>query len=231
MADSAEHKTNGSAKRKVVAMIHTSSTLEPVFERIRREKELDFDIVHIIDDSMISDVIAQGNLSAETSDRVCRHIAAAEQAAADYIMVTCSSIGTAVDQAQAGIRVPVMRVDQPMADRAVLLGRRIGVLATLRTTLDPTCELIRRRAQAIGKEIEIEAQVCDGAFDAFRQGRLADHDQAVVAALRSLAQRVDVVVLAQASMARVAESMPVGELKVPVLSSPTLAMEHLASIM
>lgn len=217
--------------RKVVAMIHTSSTMEPVFERLRREKHLDVDLLHITDDSVISDVIADGCLSGAVSDRVRKHIAAAEAAEADYILVTCSSIGGAVDEAQKVMRVPLMRVDQPMADRAIGLGRRIGVLATLQTTMDPTCNLLRDRAKAAGKEIELVARVCSGAFDAFLTGRLDEHDAQVSQALRELAAEVDVVVLAQASMARVAESLPAGEIKTPVLSSPGLAMEHLASLL
>lgn len=218
-------------KRKIVAMIHTSSTLEPVFERIRREKKLDVDLVHITDASVIQDVIADGAMTAATSTRVRKHIADAQQAAVDCILVTCSSIGVAVDEAQGGSHVPILRVDQPMADLAVRSGRRIGVLATLRTTLDPTCDLIRRRAEAAQKEVEIVARVCDGAFDAFRSGRMEDHDRAVLSALRELAGSVDVVVLAQASMARIVEQLPPGEVKAPILSSPSLAMDHLASIL
>ena len=41
-----------------------------------------------------------------------------------------------------------------MADKAVALGRRIGVIATLRTTLEPTADLIQRRAALAGKPVE-----------------------------------------------------------------------------
>ena len=46
-----------------------------------------------------------------------------------------------------------------------------------------------------------------------------------------LMARVDVVVLAQASMARVLEGLPESERRVPVLSSPMLAMERLWSLL
>lgn len=224
---------NRPSDRKVIAMIHTSSTMEPVFERLRREKHLDVEILHITDDTVISEVIAEGCMSGAVSDRVRKHIAAAEAAEADYILVTCSSIGGAVDEAQQQkvMRVPLMRVDQPMADRAISMGRRIGVLATLQTTMDPTCKLLRDRAAAAGKDIELIARVCTGAFDAFLTGKLEEHDAQVTQALRELAAEVDVVVLAQASMARVAEALPPEALKTPVLSSPGLAMEHLASVL
>ena len=46
-----------------------------------------------------------------------------------------------------------------------------------------------------------------------------------------MAPTVDVVVLAQASMARVAEAMPPGAVPVPVLSSPRLAVERLRQVL
>jgi len=62
---------------------------------------------------------------------------------ADYILVTCSSIGAAVEKAAETANIPVLRVDQPMADLAVQTGKRIGVIATLQTTLEPTADLVR----------------------------------------------------------------------------------------
>jgi hypothetical protein len=46
-----------------------------------------------------------------------------------------------------------------------------------------------------------------------------------------LAQRVDVVVLAQASMARVLEAMPEAERTVPILSSPHLALAQVGQLL
>jgi len=40
------------------------------------------------------------------------------------------------------VGIPVVRVDEPMAEKAVQTGTRIGVAATLATTLKPTTELI-----------------------------------------------------------------------------------------
>jgi Asp/Glu/hydantoin racemase len=125
----------------------------------------------------------------------------------------------------------VLRVDQPMADAAVRIGRRIGVIATLPTTLDPTADLIRRRAAAAERDVEITERLCQGAFDALMSGDAATHDAAVAAALRELSASCDVVVLAQASMARVADQLPPSEKPAPVLSSPGLAINYLASVL
>ncbi len=105
------------------------------------------------------------------------------------------------------------------------MGRRVGVIATLSTTLEPTVNLVKARAAAQGREVEIVAHLCEGAFQAVVAGDTATHDRLVNAGLKELMERVDVVVLAQASMARVAEAMPEAEKRVPILASPRLGVE------
>jgi Asp/Glu/hydantoin racemase len=136
-----------------------------------------------------------------------------------------------VEAAAALVSVPVLRVDQPMADLAVSTGRRIGVVATLPTTLEPTTDLVRRRAQVAGKEIELTSRLCDGAFDALMSGNPALHDEMVANALRELSAQVDVILLAQASMARVVDALTEAEKTVPIIASPPQAIRHLASIL
>jgi Asp/Glu/hydantoin racemase len=217
--------------RKRLGLLHTSATLVPVFQQLCSTKLPGVDTFNIADDSLIKDVIARGRLTTLTSRRVLDHLASAEQAGADIILVTCSSIGPAVDAAASLIGVPVLRVDQPMADRAVATGRRVGVIATLPTTLEPTAELIRRRAREAGRDIELTSRLCEGAFDALMSGDAARHDAMVGEALAELANQVDVIVLAQASMARVVETLPPEVRKTPILASPPLAIEHLATLM
>ncbi len=218
-------------KAKTLGLIHTSATLVPVFQQLCNQLLPGINVFNIVDDSLIKDVIGKGELTAATARRVVNYVGSAEQAGADYILVTCSSIGAAVEAAAALTKVPVLRVDQPMADLAVQTGRRIGVVATLPTTLQPTSDLVKRRAALAGKEIELVATLCEGAFDALMGGNAALHDSMVAKALKKLSARVDVIVLAQASMARVVEGLSEADKRVPILASPPVAIKHLASLL
>ena len=73
--------------------------------------------------------------------------------------------------------------------------------------------------------------LCEGAFAALSSGDMATHDRLVTQTLRQLMDRNDVIILAQASMARVANTIPSEEQKVPILSSPRLAIEALAMVL
>jgi Asp/Glu/hydantoin racemase len=218
-------------KRKTLGLVHTSATLVPLFAQLCKELLPNVDVFNLADDSLIKDVIRRGELTPQTARRAVEHIASAEAAGADYILVTCSSIGRAVETAASLSAVPVLRVDQPMADRAVQTGRKIGVVATLPTTLEPTADLIQRRAQKAGRQVELTSRLCVGAFDALMGGDAAKHDAMVAGALRELSQQVEVIVLAQASMARVVERLAEVEKRVPILASPALAVEYLATVL
>jgi Asp/Glu/hydantoin racemase len=209
-------------------LLHTSATLVPVFEQLCREKQLPATVFNMVDDSLIKDVIAHNRLRPHTARRVAQLVAAAEDAGADHIMVTCSSIGAAVETAATLASVPVLRVDRPMAEQAVAIGRRIGVIATLLTTLEPTADLVRRCAAEAEREIELTARLCAGAFEALMSGNAARHDELVLTALEELQSQVDVIALAQASMARVVNQIPEANRGVPILASPPIAIDYLA---
>ena len=149
---------------KTLALIHTSATLVPLFEDLVKEylSHIDLKVFTIVDDSLIKNTIAKNKLTANTQKRLINYIISAEEAGADYIMVTCSSVGPAVEMAEKLVSVPVLRVDLPMADQAVNSGSKIGFLATLPTTLAPTTDLVKRRAIALDKQIEINAKLCTG---------------------------------------------------------------------
>ena len=216
---------------KTLGLIHTSATLVPVFQQLCTQYLPGVQVFNIVDDSLIKNVIRNNALLPETARRVVDYAGSAEAAGADFILYTCSSIGAAVETAARLTTVPVLRVDQPMADQAVRTGKRIGVIATLPTTLEPTSDLVKRRAAAAGKEIELQSRLCEGAFDALMRGDTETHDRMVAEALKELSSQVDVIVLAQASMARVVEGLSEADKKVPILSSPAIAIQHLATIL
>ena len=214
---------------KTLALIHTSATLVPVFQQLCAEHLPGVQVFNIVDDSLVKTITREGELTPAVARRVVSYVGSAEAGGADYVLVTCSSIGAAVEKAAGLSGVPVLRVDQPMADQAVQTGRRIGVIATLPTTLEPTSDLVRRRAALAGREIELTSVLCEGAFDALMSGDTARHDSMVAAALKELVTKVDVVLLAQASMARVVDALDPTDRVVPILASPGIAIRHLAA--
>ncbi|MDP9050081.1 MAG: aspartate/glutamate racemase family protein [Acidobacteriota bacterium] len=216
---------------QTLALIHTSPTLTPLFGALCAKHMPETLVFHMVDESLIKDTIREGRLRRVTMRRLLAMIESAAMSGADAVLVTCSSIGPGVEFGQKLCDIPVIRVDEAMAEAAVRMGPRIGVMATLRTTLEPTIALLRAKADEAGIEIEIVESMCDGAFEAVLAGDAITHDRILSQALKNEMKGVDVVILAQASMARVVKAMPQGTLAMPVLSSPEMAVMQARDVM
>ncbi|MFN7223893.1 MAG: aspartate/glutamate racemase family protein [Paracoccaceae bacterium] len=211
-----------------IAMIHTVSGLIPLFDGLAKQHLPDWQGFNMLDESLLRGTIRDGSLSQTTMWRLAQMVRSAVEAGAEAVVVTCSSLGPAVDATQPFCPVPLFRIDEGMAQTAVDLGLRIGVLATLRTTLDPTTALVQRCADKAGRPCTVVAELADGAFQRLAAGDAGGHDAMVAKSLRDLVPRTDVVVLAQASMARALDLVKDTLPQIPVLTSPELGMQHIA---
>jgi Asp/Glu/hydantoin racemase len=214
-----------------LTLIHTGHLLIPVFSELCREFLPGVNVFHMLDDSLIKNTIAAGTLEKVAIRRVVSLVGLAREAGADAVLVTCSSIGPAVEVARQLFDFPVLRVDEAMAAEACRRGKRIGVLATLRSTLEPTVNLLRDTAAKMGRDSEIVSCLCEGAYDAVVAGDTATHDRLLAAKLAEVAGLVDVIVLAQASMAGALKRMPAAEPRVLILASPELAIRQTKNVL
>jgi Asp/Glu/hydantoin racemase len=210
-----------------IGFVHTVTSLTSSFTELAEELVPDAEVFHITDETLLAITRREGRLTPTTRRRVLGYVESAAEAGADVVLVTCSSIGPAVDASREFVDVPLVRIDEAMADEAVRIGSRIGVVATLASTLEPTAQLIERK----GDGITVTAHLCEGAFEALAAGDRDRHDELVRKGLRAALTGNDVVVLAQASMARVVDTLAEDERSVPILSSPRLAMERVAALL
>lgn len=220
---------------KTLALLHTSPTLSPLFNELTARITPGVRVLHFVDESLIKNTIAAGRLEKPTMRRLIDLVGSTFDAGADVTLVTCSSIGPAVDIAAQLHDKPVLRVDRPMAEKAVAAATagngRVSVLATLSTTLAPTAALVRRVAEEGGHDIEIVEHVCEGAFEAVMAGDGETHDRIVGEALTGQMAGMDAILFAQASMARALAAMPAGAIAAPVFTSPELGVERARDVL
>ena len=218
-----------------LALIHTVGSLVPVFGTLTRELAPGTPTTDLVDEQLLAEAIAAGEVPPATAERLEGHVRRALDDGADVVLVTCSSMGGVVDDLRARHGWPLLRVDEAMVDAALAAGSRIGVVATLGSTLRPTADLVRRRAAELHpdeSQLVVVTRLVDGAFAALKAGDVEAHDGAVLTALRELLPEVDAIVLAQASMARVAGTLdPAETAGTPILSSPRLGVERAVELL
>ena len=218
-------------KHRKLVLVHTVSPLLGVFGKLGAELLPGVELKHILDEPLIERVRQRGSLAPADALRLQGHVAVAEETGAHAVLVTCSTISPCVDDVRPQAGIPVFKIDEAMIAAAVARGSRIGVLATSPTTLEPTRRLLQAEADSCGKKIGFELLLVEGALPALLDGDGDTHDRLVKEAVLELARRVEVVVLAQASTARVLDVIPESARPVPILSSPHLALQKVREVL
>ncbi|WP_110182731.1 aspartate/glutamate racemase family protein [Nocardioides solisilvae] len=206
-----------------LGFLHTAEVHVATFEALVREVDPGSSAAHLVEPDLLARARGEGpspGVAAATLALVRRLV----DDGADVVVCTCSTLGPVAELAGDGSGVPVLRVDRPMAREAVRAGPRIAVVAALESTLGPTGDLLADEARRAGVSPTVVEVVAPGAWAAFERGETAAYLRQVADVARGVADQVDVVVLAQASMANAAALL--AELPVPVLASPLLAVRH-----
>ena len=206
----------------MLAFLHTAAAQVAAFDALIREMAPDLVARHSVHEELLAEARRTGitsTLARRVRDAV--HAAASEPAA--LVVCTCSTIGECAERANEDRPGVAMRIDRPMAERAVVLGQRILIAAALESTLEPTRRLVEDAARAAGRKVRTDSLLCEGAWAHFERGDSEGYLRAIAEALQRDARDADVVMLAQASMAGATSLCT--KLAVPVLSSPRLGLE------
>ncbi len=211
-----------------IGVVYTSTTpelIEDVNREIRKNLGETPEIMNYQDPSILAEVREMGYVTAPPAARLVGMYMQAVSDGADAILNCCSSVGEVADAAQDIAKytgIPIVRIDEEMCREAVRQGARIGVLATLPTTLTPTKNTILRVAREMNRHVELVDGLIDGAFginqEQFKQ-MLCDKAGEII-------EQVDVILLCQGSMAY-AEPVIFEKYGKPVFSSPRFGAEAL----
>jgi len=214
---------------KTVFIIHTNQLAGGDLTRLFNEMAPDVTVRNIIDDSMLPEVLSNGGITPGVVKRYCTYAIQAEASGADLIFSQCSSVGEAVDVARTMVSVPIIKIDERMAEVACQMGSRIAVVATASCTMGPTTRLLSRAAERLGKRISLVEELRTDAFERMLAGDKKGHNELLLGRIRDLYSRVDVVVCAQGSM--LALKPDLGETPIPVLMSPPIGVRHAVEVL
>jgi aspartate/glutamate racemase len=214
---------------KTVCIIHTNRLAGGDLTRLFNEMAPDVTVRNIIDDSMLPEVLAAGSVTPGVLQRYCGYARLAEELGADLIFNQCSSVGEAADIARSFVGVPLVKIDERMAEVACHTGSRIGVVATAASTMGPTSRLISRTAERLGTPVTLVQELRTDAFERMLAGDRKGHNELLLGTIRDLYGRVDVVVCAQGSMLSLKPEL--GETPVPVLMSPPIGVAHAVEVL
>lgn len=213
--------------KPTIAIHHTAPFLVDTFKALLAERLPQIENFHMVDESLVKEAQREGGLTPEVLRRVRIETELARDAGADMVLYTCATISPAADTLRRDFSIPLLKIDEPAAERAVELGQRILLICTSRTAIDPVKRVIEDKAAAAGRRAEVIAHVEHEAYAMRRNGDKRGHDRCVVEGAMRLPRDYDVLVLGQASMAHLAPELETA-LKVPVLGNTTLCIDAIA---
>ncbi len=204
---------------KTLGIIHASMITAKAVQKYIDEIIPEVKIMHVVDDTIQRDNIAAGAgiIPKVNYYKFAQYAHNLEEAKADLIMLACSTFNYAAELARPMINTPIAQIDRPMMELAVKTGKRIGLLATLPTTVPSSERLLKIAAAEANKAIEVKTVLCSKAFEEFEKGNVEGHNKILIKEIENLSNEVDVIVMAQLSMSALAPYLK--NTKVPVYNS------------
>jgi glutamate racemase len=203
---------------RLVGLIHsTRLVIEPV-HRVMARQCPDIDFFHLMDEGILRKLAESGKITPEITQWLADMVLSAKRAGADMVVVSCSSLSPCVNAVQKQVGIPVIQIDAPMMEHAVTHAERIGLVMTNPTTEAPSKLLFREVSDRLGRDATLVPRLCPQAFVKLNQGDVQGHDLEVIKTVEDLLSEVDVVLLAQISIARIKDRLD-GAIKARVFSS------------
>jgi aspartate/glutamate racemase len=218
-------------RTKTLGIIHavnlTIRAMQPFLERYIP----DIEVVHVCDDTIQRDNIRAGVgvIPKQNYFKFAQYAHNLQEAGADMILLACSTFNYAAELARPMIDIPIMQIDRPMMELAVCQGRRVGLLATLSTTVPSSERLLRIVAAEQKKEVEVTTVLREEAFRAIQKGDSETHNAILLEEIEKLAGKVDSIVMAQLSMSALAPHLT--GTRVPVYDSGTTGFGRIRQMM
>lgn len=210
---------NKDLSQKTLGIIHASHITITAMEPYIQKYLPDVQIMHLCDDTIQRDNIKAGAgvIPKVNYFKFAQYAHNLEEAGVDMILLACSTFNYAAELGRPLINVPIAQIDRPMMEKAVRTGKRIGLLATLETTVPSSERLLDIAAAEAGVTIERKTLLCSEAFEEYSKGNVERHNEILLQAIDTLSRDVDCIVMAQLSMSALAPYLK--NTRVPVYNS------------
>ncbi len=150
----------------MIGFLHTAEQHVATFEGLLAQQSPTTPRQHVVREDLLEHIRTQGD-----TPELHQHVFAAVNMLArdaEVIVCTCSSLGAIAENLD--LAIPVLRIDRALAEAAIKQGKRILVLATLESTVEPTSCLFSEINQQRGNQVDINIVLCKGAWEAFARG-------------------------------------------------------------
>jgi aspartate/glutamate racemase len=212
-----------------VALVSSTRAVFGPMEAAFREVFPEAQILHLLDETLIEDFRREGGLSPHSRRKALQMALTAQEAGVEGILVTCSTLSPSVDDFRPFLRIPIVKIDEPVIEEVVQKAEKIGLLATAETVLKSVEPLVAKKALEAGRQIAIRPFIKTDVWHLLQKDP-AGFYRAIADAAAEAAQECDAVILTQVSIAPGREFVE-EKLRPKIYASPTYAVQAIRKIL
>ncbi|HZG72006.1 MAG TPA: aspartate/glutamate racemase family protein, partial [Chondromyces sp.] len=206
-----------------IGLVHaTMNSVQPILDAFQVHAP-QVTLLNFMDESLIFELNEIGRVTKDMKRRLFHLVEKAANSGVDGILLTCSSFTPIVAEISHLFDIPLLSADLSMLEKAVDMGTRIGVIATVEAAGPTTTRLLEKISLDKKKEITIKTVVIPEAFKALQNGNRAKHDEFIYQKVQQLTIDCDVILFAQFSMARALKTL--AATATPILTSPEISVK------
>jgi hypothetical protein len=138
---------------------HTSTGTLEQLKAMTAERLSSVEVAKLMGASILPQLARCGGDVNRVAGRLIHCARFAERIGAGVTLNTCSSVGEVVARIRAAVNMLVIRIDEALAEAAVARASRLGVAATLPTTLNPTTRLLEAKAREASRAAYLQPRL------------------------------------------------------------------------
>ncbi|MCZ0871388.1 aspartate/glutamate racemase family protein [Peribacillus sp. AS_2] len=210
-----------------IGLIHaTMNSVQPILDAFQVHAP-QVTLVNFMDESLIFELNETGIVTKGMARRLLNLVEKAVMSGVDGILLTCSSFTPVVAEISHLFDLPMLSADLSMLEKAVGMGTRIGVIATVEAAGPTTTTILKKISSKRQKDVSIKTVIIPEAFKALQNGDRTKHDELIHRKVQELTIDCDVILFAQFSMARALETIDITTTDKPILTSPEISVKSI----
>ncbi len=184
-----------------IAILHTVQQSIGILNKKIKDKYQDVNIINILDDSILPALASKEASAEEIYLKLQQYCEFAIKAHAQYILIACATICPFADYVKNKLDIPIIRIDEAMADFIAKEKHNIHIIGTINSSLKALPDLIKQKAG----NVRISCEVVKTINSVLEEERIAFRNKRIYESILNTQENTDCIVFTQVSLSNIVQ--------------------------
>lgn len=205
-----------------IAILHTVPLSIGVLNKKIKDKYQNVNLINILDDSILPSLISNDASTEDIYLKLKQYCDFAIKAHAQYILIACATICPFADYVKDKLPVPVIRIDEAMANFIAKEKHNVHIIGTLSSSLKALPELIKQKST----NVNITTKIIQNSVTKSEKDNLVYRNKCIYENILNTPKNTDCIVFTQVSLSEIAQYQDLPQKDI-VYSCDDLAIDDL----